>query len=87
MLTEYIDAAMRKAKYKILADDEGFFGEIPGLQGVWANEDTLEACRDDLRRTLEGWIIIRLRHGLSLPVVNGINLNERKPARNKKKVA
>jgi predicted RNase H-like HicB family nuclease len=87
MLTEYIDAAMRKAKYKILADDEGFFGEIPGLQGVWANEDTLEACRDDLRRTLEGWIIIRLRHGLSLPVVNGINLNERKSARSKKKVA
>ena len=89
MLSEYVDAAMRKAKYKLLADGEGFFGEIPGFQGVWANDDRLEACREELRETLEGWIIIRLRQGLNLPVVGGINLNERRPARpaRKKKVA
>src|SRR5438309_12030802 len=29
MLTEYLQAAMRRAKYEILADDGSFYGEIP----------------------------------------------------------
>lgn len=36
MLTEYIHAAMRRATYEILSDGT-FYGEIPGLQGVYAN--------------------------------------------------
>ena len=58
---------MRKAKYKLLDEDEGFFGEIPGFQGVWSNADQLEACRQELKEVLEGWIVVRLRYGLSLP--------------------
>ena len=50
MLTDYITASMRRAKYKILTDDGSYFGEIPGLQGVWANADTLEECRDELQK-------------------------------------
>jgi predicted RNase H-like HicB family nuclease len=74
MLTQYIQAAMRQANYKILADDEGFFGEIPGFQGVWANAETLEACRDELAEVLEEWIFFRLSDHLPLPTVNGLNL-------------
>ncbi len=37
MFAEYIKLAMSKATYEILEDDEGFFGSIPGFQGVWAN--------------------------------------------------
>ena len=33
MLTNYIQAAMRKAHYEILSDGEGYFGSIPDLQG------------------------------------------------------
>jgi hypothetical protein len=33
MLTDYVAAAMHKAKYKILNDEEGYFGEIPGFRG------------------------------------------------------
>ena len=40
MITAYIKEAMTRARYKILEDDT-FFGEVPGLQGVWANADTL----------------------------------------------
>ena len=86
MLTEYVEAAMRKAKYKLLNKEEGYFGRIPGFRGLWANEATLKACRKELRSVLEGWIIVSLRHGMSLPVVDGINLNERKP-RGGRKVA
>ena len=50
MLTAYIKAALRKAHYKILPDGEGYFGTIEGLQGVWANAETLEACRENCER-------------------------------------
>lgn len=73
MLTEYIAAAMKKAKYKI-AEDGTFFGEIPGFRGVWANCDTLDECRAELQEVLEGWIILGLRKGATLPRVNGIRL-------------
>jgi predicted RNase H-like HicB family nuclease len=53
MLTKYICAAMHKATYEILSDGS-FYGEIPGFQGVYANEDTRETCREQLQEVLEG---------------------------------
>jgi predicted RNase H-like HicB family nuclease len=79
MLTDYVEAAMRRAKYKILPANEGFFGEISGFKGVWANHDTLEACRDELREVLEDWMLVSVRLGFKLPVIAGIDLNESKP--------
>ncbi len=73
MLTRYIQAAMEHARHEIL-EDGSYYGEIPGLQGVWVNEKTLEACREDLRDALEGWIVLGLRLGHSLPVVDGLEL-------------
>jgi predicted RNase H-like HicB family nuclease len=83
MLTDYVEAAMRQAKYKILRGGEGFFGEIPGCKGVWANADTLEQCREELREVLEDWMLVRVRHGLKLPVIAGLDLNERKERKRK----
>lgn len=74
MLTEYIRAAMRRARYEILPDDSTFYGEIPGFQGVYANAKTLEECHEELQEVLEGWIILSLRLGHSLPVVDDIDL-------------
>jgi predicted RNase H-like HicB family nuclease len=62
MLTDYVRAAMGRAKYRIL-EDEWYFGEIPGLQGVWANAKSLAGCRDELREVLEDWLIVKLRDG------------------------
>ncbi len=73
MLTEYISQAMRKAHYEIL-EDESFFGEIPGFFGVYANSDSLEACRAELQEVLEGWIVLGLQLGHSLPEIQGIRL-------------
>lgn len=80
MLTDYIHAAMRKAQYEILADGEGYFGKIPELQGVWANADTLEACREELQEVLEEWIILGLKMGDPIPIIDGIELNIKKEA-------
>lgn len=69
MLTEYIRAAMKKAKYEILTDDNTFYGEIPGFDGVYANAKTLETCRDELEEVLEEWIFFRVSRNLPVPVV------------------
>lgn len=74
MLTAYIQAAMHQATYEILENDEGFYGEIPGLQGVWGNAATLEGCREELQDALEGWLLLGLRLGHSIPPVDGIDL-------------
>jgi len=74
MLTSYIRAAMRRAKYEILSDDSTLYGEIPGFQGVYANASTLEGCREELEEVLEEWILFRVSKGLPLPVVEGQEL-------------
>jgi len=72
MLTRYIRAAMQKARYEILPDDNTFYGEIHGFQGIYANASTLEACRDELEEALEEWILFRISRNLPLPVINGL---------------
>lgn len=73
MITDYIQAAMRQARYSIL-EDGSFFGEIPGFQGVWANDESLELCRLELQSVLEGWILLGLRMGHTFPTVDGHRL-------------
>jgi len=74
MLLEYVQAALRRAKYEILADDGSYYGEIPGCPGVYANARTLEDCREELRGVLEGWILLRVRKSLTLPTIDGMDL-------------
>ena len=74
MLTQYIQHATARAHYELL-DDGTFYAEIPGIQGVYANSETLETCREQLQEVLEDWIMLGFHLGHSLPVVDGINLN------------
>lgn len=79
ILTKYIDAAMRHAAYEDLGD-EGWYGHLPGLDGLWASAPTLEEARQELRSTLEDWLLIGIRLGHQLPVVDGLDLNVRNVA-------
>ena len=74
MLTEYLRAAMAMAHYDLLGDGEGFYGEIPGFQGVLAEADTLEACREELASALEDWLLFRISRHLPTPVLGGLDL-------------
>jgi predicted RNase H-like HicB family nuclease len=78
-LTDYIDCAMRCAEYDKL-EDGSFAGRIRKCKGVIAFAESLRECEDRLRSTLEDWIIVGLKLGHRLPVINGINLNK-KPRR------
>ena len=75
ILTEYMDQAMARAVYDKL-EDGTFSGRIPQCKGVVAFGKTLRKCEDDLRSTLEDWILVGLKLGHPLPVVAGIDLNK-----------
>jgi predicted RNase H-like HicB family nuclease len=75
MLTAYIHAAMHHEHYELLPDNEGFYGEVEDLPGVWAQAPTLELCREELQSVLEGWLLLGLRLGHSLPIIDAIDLN------------
>ena len=38
---------------------------------------TLYKCQEELRSSLEGWLIVKIRHGDDVPVIARINLNKR----------
>lgn len=81
MLTDYIIAAMAKAKYEHI-EDGTYFGKIPHFKGVWANAKTLRQCRRELQEVLEEWIVVSLRVGSRLPALPGV-----KPFPKKLKIA
>jgi predicted RNase H-like HicB family nuclease len=62
MLSEYIEKKLKRARYKLLKDGS-YFGEIPGLKGVWANAKNLEDCRKELKEVLEDWLLLKVRFG------------------------
>ena len=77
MLINYINAALRHAHYEILTDDGSYYGDIPNFEGVYANAETLEACREELAEVLEEWILLRVSRSLPLPIVDGLELKVR----------
>lgn len=67
MLTEYIEEALKRARYEIIDDEEPYYGEVPELRGVWATGKTLEECRKNLKEVIEGWLVISIKKGLPIP--------------------
>ena len=79
MLIEYIDKAMSKATYDKL-EDGSFFGKIPQCPGVIAFGKSLYQCEKELRTSLEGWLIVKIRHGDEVPIIDKIDLNKKMPS-------
>jgi predicted RNase H-like HicB family nuclease len=67
MLIEYINKAMSKAVYEKL-EDGTYSGKIPQPPGVIAFGESLYQCQEELKTVLEGWLIVKIRHGDRLPI-------------------
>jgi len=74
IISEYIRRAMAEAEYDKL-DDGSFSGRIPACKGVIAFGATLSECEDELRSTLEDWLLVGLKLGHRLPIIDDIDLN------------
>jgi len=66
MIRDYIEAALQRAHYELIEDEEPSYGEAPELQGAWATGKTLEECRQKLAEVVYGSILIRLARGLEI---------------------
>ena len=73
MIIEYCQKAIQRVEYKKL-DDGSWFAEIPGFQGVWANGDSVEQCRNELFTVLEEWLLLKVRDGDFIPDVAGVKV-------------
>ena len=73
MFAEYIQAALERAEYEIMEDDEPepYYAHVPDLPGVWATGKTFEECRKELISTIEGWIVLGFRLGHPMPSIDG----------------
>ncbi len=77
MLTEYIDAALGRARYELIEDGETpYYGEVPELPGVWACGRTLDECRRELKDVVEGWILLSVKRSMHIPALGGVEITE-----------
>jgi len=74
MLTRYLQEALERAHYEMIEDDEPYYGEVAGLDGVWATGKTLEECRRNLEVAIEDWVFFSLAKGFSIPPLGNIVL-------------
>lgn len=75
IISEYLDRALAQAEYDKL-ENGTFSGCIESCAGVIAFSTTLKECEDELRSTLEDWLLVGLKLGHTLPVLDGIDLNK-----------
>ncbi len=75
-LSQYLDAAMKMAEYN---RDEGgtVVAQVPGLDGFYAQGETFEEARQNLREVIEGNILLALQLGWEIPPIEGIVFEER----------
>ncbi len=74
MILEYCQKALEIAEYKKL-EDGTWYADIPGFTGVWANADSVEGCRSELREVLEEWLILKIRDEDLIPTINGFGIH------------
>jgi predicted RNase H-like HicB family nuclease len=75
VLSEYVELAMGQAIYDKL-EDASFSGRIPSCSGVLSFAPTLRECEEELRSTLEDWVLLGLKLRHHLPVIGSIDLNK-----------
>ena len=74
MIREYIAAALQRAHYELIDDEEPYYGEVPGLQGVWASGKSLEKCRENLADVIDGWVLVRLTRNMKIPPLGNVTV-------------
>lgn len=74
ILSDYIERALAEAEYDKL-EDATFFGRIPPCKGVVAFGASLRECETELRSALEDWVLVGLKLGHPLPILDSIDLN------------
>jgi predicted RNase H-like HicB family nuclease len=74
-LLRYVDAALALAEYE--RDEDGVvIALVPNASGFFAQGETFEDARANLRDVIEGNILLALQLGLTIPSVPGVSIEE-----------
>jgi len=77
MFTDFVhDVMNRLASYKLIEDEQPYYGTMKGFRGVWAQGKTLGECEHNLREVLEEWLLLKIRKKHVLPTTKKYDLNE-----------
>jgi len=77
-VTEYAEKALRKAEYS--RDENGVvIAKVPGASGFFAQGDSFEEARSNLREVIEGNVVLALQLGLPIPEIEGVRMTEQAP--------
>ena len=75
-LTRYIEEALKRAEYE--RDENGVvIATVPGASGFFAQGDSFEEARENLRDVIEGNVLLALQMGLEIPRIEGVDIEER----------
>lgn len=75
-LSRYLEECLRKAEY--FQDENGVvIARVPDAPGFFAQGDSFEEARENLRDAIEGNVILALQLGFEIPHLEGIEIEER----------
>ncbi len=74
LFQKYIQAALHKAKYKIDKEKNVYIAFVEELPICWGQGATYEDARQELANVIEGWVLLGIQQGDTIPPIGGINL-------------
>ena len=74
-LLSYIETALKQAEYT--RDEDGIIiAHVTGASGFFAEGETFEDARTNLRDVIEGNVMLALQLGWPIPTIQGIVIEE-----------
>lgn len=74
-LTKYIEKSLEKAEY--FKDENGIvIAKVPEKSGFFAQGDTFEEARENLKDVIEGNVLLALQLGYEIPQIEGVEIKE-----------
>lgn len=73
LFQKYIYAALQHAQYQYDDDRGSFIGFVEELPICWAEGTTIEETRSELESVIEGWVLLSIRRGESLPQLGNVS--------------
>ena len=75
LLSRYVEAALRHAEYE--RDENGMIiAQVPRAAGFFAQGETFEEARENLREVIEGNVLLALQLKLPIPTIKGVTIKE-----------
>jgi len=81
-LAHYVEEAIKRAEYA--RDENGVvIAKVPNASGFFAQGDSFEEARANLREVIEGNVLLALQLGLEIPHIEGVEIKEHEAARSR----